>query len=210
MKGWVVMKLRNYEETINHYKDLFYAQWYGKGLKEKTISFIEENFVDIEGFSLYLGYELLYEFSLLERIYFFKFLRSELWSMGMNLTKNIGCEYYVMKRTKKDTYSKFLNYTNVNFIEAKQEIPFIQMITGKSYDEALNIFNKAIEIEPEAEKSKTSKDTKTIRPKRKHSEKSNFKKKEELETIENVEENVNNIPDISEILEKTLTTDDSE
>ena len=148
MKGWVVMKLRNYEETMKHYKDLFYAQWYGKGLKEKTISFIEENFVDIEGFSLSLGYELLYEFNLLERIYFFKFLRSELWSMGMNLTKSVGCDYYVMKRTKEDTYSKFLNYTNVNFVEAKQEITFIQMITGKSYDEALKIFNKAIEIEP--------------------------------------------------------------
>ena len=204
------MKLRSYEDAIKYYKDLFYTNWYGKGLKEKTISFIEQNFVDIEGFTLGLGYELLYEFNMLERIYFFKFLRSELWDMGMSLTKNIGCEYYVKKREKEDRFFNFLNYSNSTYIDINQEITFIQMITGKSYDEALKVFNKSIEIEPKEEKSETSKDTKPVRSKKKSSKKSNFKKREESALTENVEENTNNTSELSEVLEKTLTDDDSE
>lgn len=201
------MKLRSYEETIKHYKDLFYTQWYGKGLKEKTISFIEQNFVDIEGFILGLGYELLYEFNMLERIYFFKFLRSELWDMGMSLTKNIGCEYYITKRKKEDRFSNFLNYANSTYIDINQEITFIQMITGKSYDEALKIFNKAIEIEPKEDNTPEVK--KPIRSKKKSSR----KPKEAINTAnitKNVEENANNTSELTEVLEKTLVDDDSE
>ena len=201
------MKLKSYDETITYYKDLFYVHWYGKGLKEKTISFIEENFIDIEGFSLALGYELLYEFNLLERMYFFKFLRSELWSMGMNLTKSVGCDYYITKRKKEDRFSNFLNYANPTYIDINQEITSIQMITGKSYDEALKILNKAIEIEPKEDN--TSEVKKPIRSKRKSSRKS----KEAINTAnitKNVEEDANNTSELTEVLEKTLVGDDSE
>lgn len=201
------MKLKNYDETIKYYKDLFYTHWYGKGLKEKTISFIEENFVDIEGFVLTFDYGLIYEFPLHERIYFFKFLHSELWDMGMKLTKGVGCDYYITKRIKEDKFSNFLNYENITFIEAKQEITFIQMITGKSYNEALKIFNKAIEIEPKEDN--TSEVKKPIRSKRKSSR----KPKEAINTAnitKNVEEDANNTSELTEVLEKTLVGDDSE
>lgn len=198
------MKLKNYDETIKYYKDLFYTHWYGKGLKEKTISFIEENFVDIEGFVLTFDYGLIYEFPLYERIYFFKFLHSELWDMGMKLTKGVGCDYYIAKRTKEDKFSNFLNYENITFIEAKQEIMFIQMITGKSYREALKTFNKAIEKEPSSENTEKKKENPKI-TKTKAKTKAN---KAENKTI--IVEDKNIPSDVTEALEQTLISDDSE
>lgn len=209
------MKLKSYDETIKYYKDLFYTHWYGKGLKEKIISFIEKNFVDIEGFSLCLSYELFYEFKPIERIYFFKFLRSELWSMGMNLTKSVNEEFILTKKSKKDQYSKFLNYIDYNYASSNiiNEISYIQMITGKTYDEALKIFNGAIEIKPEKENVKKEESSKKNKSKK--------KKEENNKTINNViimESNVNStsleeakVPnDVAEAIEQTLATDDCE
>ena len=180
-----------------------------RSYEEKTISFIEQNFVDIEGFILGLGYELLYEFNMLERIYFFKFLRSELWDMGMSLTKNIGCEYYITKRKKEDRFSNFLNYANSTYIDINQEITFIQMITGKSYDEALKIFNKAIEIEPKignVEENKSLKNNK-FKKQNKKSNKTTINMVHMTTESSNLEE-AKNPTDVTEALEKTLATDD--
>lgn len=206
------MKLKSYDETITYYKDLFYSHWYGKGLKEKTISFIEENFLDIEGFSLPLSYELLYEFKRIERIYFFKFLRSELWHMGMNLTKNTNEDFILTKKSKNDQYSKFLNYSDYNYasINIVNEISYIQMITGKTYDEALKIFNKAIEIKPKIgdteEKNESIKNNNLKRKNRKNNK--TAINMVHTTTESSTLEEAKNPTDVTEALEKTLATDD--
>lgn len=206
------MKLKSYDETITYYKDLFYSHWYGKGLKEKTISFIEENFLDVEGFSLPLSYELLYEFKRIERIYFFKFLRSELWDMGMNLTKNTNEDFILTKKSKNDQYSKFLNYSDYNYasINIINEISYIQMITGKTYDEALKIFNKAIEIKPKVGDTEEKKESIKNNNLKRKNRKNNKTAINIVNISTNTKEEANVTTDVTEALEKTLVTDDSE
>lgn len=186
------MKLKTYAEMEQMYKDKFYTQWYG-GLKDKVIDFIENNFIDIEGFNIYFPYDLIYKVQMIERIWWFKFLRSELWEMGFNLMKEEGHDYRLFKRKKEDKYSKFLIYPNCNLSHYTiiNEISYIQMITGKTYDEARKILNAAIGVKPKKEENKNI----TI-------------------NVANIATNVKEesaVPtDVTEAIEQTLATDDSE
>ena len=187
------MKLKTYAEMDAIYKEKFYKEWYG-GLKDKIIEFIENNFVDIEGFNVNLTTEL-YDFELYERVWAYKFLRSELWDMGFNLMKEEGYNYRLFKRKKEDKYSKFLNYVdcNMNPHSISSEILHIQIITGKTYDEARKIFNAAINIKPKKEE----KNKKTINVVNIATDSSSLEKTKDTS-------------DLTEALEKTLATDDSE
>ena len=191
------MKLKTYAEIEQIHKEKFYKEWYG-GLKDKVIEFIENNFVDVEGFNIELPYGLLYKFQEIERVWIFKFLRSELWDIGLNLMKADGLNYILFKRNKNDKYSKFLNYPILRETFAytnneSSEIGYIQIITGKSYDEARKIFNAAINIKPKKEE----KNKKTINVVNITTEPSSLEEAKDLS-------------DLSEVLEKTLATDDSE
>ena len=189
------MKLKTYAEIEQIHKEKFYKEWYG-GLKDKTIEFIENNFVDIEGFNIELPYDLVYKFAVLERVWMFKFLRSELWDIGFNLMKADGLNYILFKRNKNDKYSKFLNYPIVGetfayTTNSSNEIGYIQIITGKTYDEARKIFNAAINIKPKKEENKNI-----------------------AINVANIATNVKEesaVPtDVTEAIEQTLATDDSE
>lgn len=152
------MKLKNYAEMEQMHKEKFYKQWYG-GLKDQIVNFIEYHFIDIEGFNINLTTEL-YDFGLYERVWAYKFLRSELWDMGFNLMKADGLNYILFKRNKNDKYSKFLNYPIIGesfayTAKESDEIGYIQMITGKTYDEARKIFYAAINIKPKKEENKS-------------------------------------------------------
>lgn len=191
------MKLKTYAEMDAIYKEKFYKEWYG-GLKDKIIEFIENNFVDIEGFNIEIPYELLYKFQVIERVWIFKFLRSELWGIGLNLMKADGLNYILFKRNKNDKYSKFLNYPILRETFAytnneSSEIGYIQIITGKTYDEARKIFNAAINIKPKKEE----KNKKTINVVNIATDSSSLEKTKDTS-------------DLTEALEKTLATDDSE
>ena len=191
------MKLKTYAEIEQIHKEKFYKEWYG-GLKDKVIEFIENNFMDIEGFNIELPYGLLYKFQEVERIWIFKFLRSELWDMGLNLMKADGLNYILFKRNKNDKYSKFLNYpilgeTFAYTTNTSNEIGYIQIITGKTYDEARKIFNAAINIKPKKEE----KNKKTINV-------------VNIATDSSSLEETKDTSDLTEVLEKTLATDDSE
>ena len=186
------MKLKTYAETEQMYKDKFYTQWYG-GLKDKVVDFIKNNFIDIEGFNIYFPYDLIYKVQIIERIWWFKFLRSELWEMGFNLMKEEGHDYRLFKRKKEDKYSKFLMYPNCNLSHyiIINEISYIQMITGKTYDEARKILNAAIGVRPNKEENKNV-----------------------AINVANITTNVKEesaVPtDVTEAIEQTLATDDSE
>lgn len=186
------MKLKTYAEIEQIHKENFYKQWYG-GLKDQIVNFIEYHFVDIEGFNVNLTTEL-YDFALYERIWAYKFLRSELWDMGFNLMKEEGYNYRLFKRKKEDKYSKFLNYVdcNMNPHSISSEILQVQIITGKTYDEARKIFNAAINIKPKKEE----KNKKTINV-------------VNIATDSSSLEEVKKTDNLTEVLEKTLATDDS-
>ena len=191
------MKLKTYTEIEQIHKDKFYKEWYG-GLKDKVIEFIENNFMDIEGFNIELPYGLLYKFQEVERVWIFKFLRSELWDIGLNLMKADGLNYILFKRNKNDKYSKFLNYPILRETFAytnneSSEIGYIQIITGKTYDEARKIFNAATNIKPKKEE----KNKKTINV-------------VNIATDYSSLEEAKDTSDLTEALEKTLATDDSE
>lgn len=191
------MKLKTYAEIEQIHKEKFYKEWYG-GLKDKVIEFIENNFMDIEGFNIELPYGLLYKFQEVERVWIFKFLRSELWDIGLNLMKADGLNYILFKRNKNDKYSKFLNYpileeTFAYTTNTSNEIGYIQIITGKTYDEARKIFNAAINIKPKKEE----KNKKTINV-------------VNIATDSSSLEETKDTSDLTEVLEKTLATDDSE
>ena len=190
------MKLKTYAEMENIHKDKFYKKWYG-GLKDQIVNFIEYHFIDIEGFNINLSTEL-YDFGPYERVWAYKFLRSELWDMGFNLMKEEGYNYRLFKRKKEDKYSKFLNYPILGETFAytdneSSEIGYIQIITGKTYDEARKIFNAATNIKPKKEE----KNKKTINVVNITTEPSSL-------------EETKDPSDLSEVLEKTLATDDSE
>lgn len=185
------MKLKTYAELEKIQKEKFYKEWYG-GLKDQIVNFIEYRFVDIEGFNVNLTTEL-YDFELYERVWAYKFLRSELWDMGFNLMKEEGYNYRLFKRKKEDKYSKFLNYVdcNMNPHSISSEILQVQIITGKTYDEARKIFNAAINIKPKKEANKNI-----------------------AINVANITTNVkeeSTVPiDVTEAIEQTLATDDSE
>lgn len=189
------MKLKTYAEIEQIHKEKFYKEWYD-GLKDKVIEFIENNFMDIEGFNIELPYGLLYKFQEVERVWIFKFLRLELWDIGLNLMKSDGLNYILFKRNKNDKYSKFLNYpilgeTFAYTTNSSNEIRYIQIITGKTYDEARKIFNAAINIKPKKEENKNI-----------------------AINVANIATNVKEesaVPtDVTEAIEQTLATDDSE
>lgn len=187
------MKLKTYAEMEQIHKEKFYKQWYG-GLKDQIVNFIEYRFVDIEGFNVNFATEL-YDFALYDRVWAYKFLRSELWDMGFNLMKEEGYNYRLFKRKKEDKYSKFLNYVNCNMNprSISFEILHVQIITGKTYDEALKIVNAAIGIKPKKEE----KNKKTINV-------------VNIATEPSLVEEAKDTSDLTEVLEKTLATDDSE
>ena len=204
------MKLKTYAEMEQMYKDKFYTQWYG-GLKDTVIDFIENNFIDIEGFNIDFSYSLLYKFSLLERIWFFKFLRLELWAMGLNLVKGEGANYRIFKKNKNDRYLNFLHYNgnNENSMFIFDEINYIQIITGKTYDEALKIFNAAINIKPQKENITKEKISKNIKSKKKKEENNNTAINI-VNIATNITEEAKVSTDVTEALEQTLVSDDSE
>ena len=95
--------------------------------------------------------------------------------MGLNLIKCEGANYRIFKKNKNDRYSNFLHYNvnNENFMSIVDEINYIQIITGKTYDEALKIFNAAINIKPQKENTTKEKISKNIKSKKKKEENNN-------------------------------------
>lgn len=192
------MKLKTYAEMEQIHKEKFYTRWYG-GLKDRVIDFIENNFIDIEGFNIYFTSEIL-DIEHFERIWAYKFLRSELWDMGFNLIKENGTDYRLFKRKKTDKYSKFLKFDDYKFLYGKEhEINCIQIITGKTYDEALEMLDKVIGIEVNKKLygepvNKTKNNTIVFN----------------MNTPDVKKEEANIPTDVTEAIEQTLATDDSE
>ena len=198
------MVLKTYEEMDKHYKEIFYDWWYGKNGKRNTIDYIENNLPDVDDFLIeYHGMN----FSPSTNIRIFKFLRSELWDMGINCTKGIGSKIYFSKRKKEDKYSQFLTYYDKNLslfntISVFDEVRDIQIITGKSLEEAKRILVAAwdsktpYDISPESkdERNKTkdkAKDKTNDSVKSKDKAKNNSKRK----TIKPIDKSTKEVDD---------------
>ena len=97
------MILKTYEEMDKLYKEIFYDWWYGQNGKQDTINYIKNNLPDMDDYLI--PYHDMH-FNPSTNIRIFKFLRSELWDMGINCTKGIGLKIYLSKRKKEDKYSQ--------------------------------------------------------------------------------------------------------
>ena len=198
------MVLKTYEEMDKHYKEIFYDWWYGKNGKRNTIDYIENNLPDVDDFLIeYHGMN----FSPSTNIRIFKFLRSELWDMGINCTKGIGFKIYFSKRKKEDKYSQFLTYYDKNLslfnaISVFDEVRDIQIITGKSLEEAKRILVAAWDSKTPYDLASESKDEKN---KAKDKAKDNVKSKDRAKnnskrkTTKSIDESIKEVEDIKEI-----------
>lgn len=206
------MKLKTYAEMDAMHKEEFYKWWYTKG-KDITISVIESTLIDSDDYIRNLPYEILQEpFGYFERIYYFKYLRSELWNMGINLTKGVSDSFYIAKRKKGDKYSCFLTYYEKYSIYIMSEISQIQMITGKSREEAKKIFKAAWDLESPYSIKEEPKDTKKLygKPVKKTKNNKTTVNVVNMTTEASPLEEANVTTDVTEALEQTLATDDSE
>lgn len=220
------MILKTYEEMDKLYKEIFYDWWYGQNGKQDTINYIENNLPDMDDYLI--PYHDMH-FNPSTNIRIFKFLRSELWDMGINCTKGIGFKIYLSKRKKEDKYSQFLTYYDKNLslfntISVFDEIRDIQIITGKSLEEAKRILVAAWDSKtpydlPESkdERNKTNdkaKDNAKDSIKSKNKAKNNTKRKitksidesiKEVEDIKEIETNDYNVDQDSQIVELIST-----
>lgn len=204
------MKLKTYAEMDAIYKEKFYKWWYEKG-KDITIIAIESTLIDSDDYISILPYDILCDsFEFFERIHYFKYLRSELWDMGINLTKGVRDTFYIAKRKKDDRYSRFLTYYDkeLNYC-LRAELTQIQIITGKSLEEAKKIFKAAWDLETPYVIKLEPADTRKLygKPvkKTKNSTVVNV-----VNVATNTKEEANVTTDVTEALEQTLATDDSE
>ena len=201
------MKLKTYAEIELCQKEKFYKWWYSKG-KEDVVNFIEDNFIDTDDFLLELPYVIYYNYPYQDRLYMFKFMRLELWNMGINLTKDLGNVFYMAKRKKEDRYSKFLTYYKKQMCDIVEEISIIQIITGKPREEAKKIFKAAWELESPYVIEDEPIDNRKLYGKPIKKTKNN--------TVVNIVNTTNTkeeakVPTyLTEVLENTLATDDSE
>ena len=199
------MVLKTYEEMDKLYKEIFYDWWYGQNGKQDTINYIENNLPDMDDYLI--PYHDMH-FNPSTNIHIFKFLRSELWDMGINCTKGIGFKIYLSKRKKEDKYSQFLTYYDKNLslfntVSIFDEIRYIQTITGKSVDEAKRILVAAWDSKtpydlPES-KDERNKDKNKDKEKIKDKSKNNSKRKTNKSTTKSIDESTNETKDINKI-----------
>ena len=200
------MVLKTYEEMDKHYKEIFYDWWYGQNGKQDTINYIENNLPDMDDY-LIPYHDMHFNPSI--NIHIFKFLRSELWDMGINCTKGIGFKIYLSKRKKEDKYSQFLTYYDKNLslfntVSIFDEIRYIQTITGKSVDEAKRILVAAWDAKTpydisEVSKDERNKDKNKDKEKIKDKSKNNSKRKTTKPTTKSIDESPKETKDINKI-----------
>ena len=218
------MGLKTYEEMDKHYKEIFYDWWYGQNGKQDTINYIENNLPDMDDYLI--PYHDMH-FNPSTNIHIFKFLRSELWDMGINCTKGIGFKIYLSKRKKEDKYSQFLTYYDKNLslfntVSIFDEIRYIQTITGKSVDEAKRILVAAWDAKTPYDISPESKDERNkVNNKAKDNAKDSIKSKDRAKNntkrkiTKPIDESIKEVDDtdtldVIEVLDQTLADDDSE
>lgn len=216
------MKLKTHEEMEQFYKEKFYKKWLSEGMKDEFIDFIEKNLIDIDDFILRVGHELTMRMTHYEIMNMFKFIRSELWDMGINFTKGGYGDLYISKRKKEDKYSNFLTYYLRDVMKSPyfempvyssyDEITDIQIITGKSRDEASKIFYAANKTENPYVIKEEPKDTKKLygKPVNKIKNNKTTVNVVNITTESSPLEEANVTTDVTEALEQTLATDDSE
>ena len=204
------MILKTYEEMDKLYKEIFYDWWYGQNGKQDTINYIENNLPDMDDYLI--PYHDMY-FNPSTNIHIFKFLRSELWDMGINCTKGIGFKIYLSKRKKEDKYSQFLTYYDKNLslfntVSIFDEIRYIQTITGKSVDEAKRILVAAWDAKTPYDISEVSKDERNkdknkdkekIKDKSKNNSKRKTNKPTTKPTTKSIDESTKETKDINKI-----------
>ena len=203
------MKLKTYAEIELLQKEKFYKWWYN-GNKEYVINFIENNFINSEDYILEFPCGIYMDYPYQDRLYMFKFMRLELWNMGINLTKDLGSVFYISKRKKEDRYSKFLTYYKKQMYDMVEEINIIQTFTGKSRDEAIKIFKAAWDLESPYIIKKEPIDTRKLYGEYVKKSKNNNTAINVVNVATNIKEEANVTTDVTEALEQTLATDDSE
>ena len=133
--------------------------------------------------------------------------------MGINLTKGTRDTFYIAKRKKDDRYSRFLTYYDkeLNYC-LRTELTQIQMITGKSLEEAKKIFKAAWDLKTPYVIELELADTRKLygEPVKKAKNNKTTVNVVNITTESSPLEEAKDPADLTEVLEQTLATDDSE
>ena len=179
------IKLKKYSEYNDYYAAIFYKWWWNSG-KEAYIEFIESNLFDDDNFMI--EDSIIYNPDLIGSVYnYFKFVRYELWAMGINYTMD-GHYFHISKKNKEDKFSQFIRFAEYDLTTPRNiylVITHIQQITGKTFDESKKILYAAM-------------NDSCVDISNPYSSKVNS------------ENNIGDTEAVHEVLEKTISDDDSE